>query len=90
METQTIEVHTLLQDNQDGGYTMYVYPTQDALIEDHYSYDDGNITDERRQEILDENDPYEDGYIGNDSFEVAIDDDGKVQLVGSMSFHAGQ
>jgi len=89
MKTQTIEVHTLLQDNQDGGYTMNVYPTQDALIEDHHDYDEG-MSDERREEILSENNPYDDGYIGTDSFEVAIDDDGKVQLVGSMSFHAGQ
>jgi hypothetical protein len=89
MKTQTITIHTRLQDNGDGGYTFYGYPSEDALIEDHF-LNDGDMTDELRQEILDEEDPYENGYIGQETIEVGIDENGVVHLIGNLSFHAGQ
>jgi len=90
MKQQTITIHTRLQDNQDGGYSFFGYGSQDELIANHPANDDGDITDKRRQEILDEDDPYEDGYIGTNTIEVAVDGEGKVYLVGELHFHAGQ
>lgn len=48
------------------------------------------MSDELRQEILDEEDPYENGYIGTETIEVGIDENGKVHLIGDLCFHAGQ
>jgi hypothetical protein len=89
MKTQTITIHTRLQDNGDGGYTFYGYPSEDSLIEDHF-LNDGNMTDELRQEILDEENPYENGYIGTETIEIGIDENGVAHLIGNLSFHAGQ
>lgn len=89
MKTQTITIHTRLQDNQDGGYSFFGYPTLDDLIEDH-PLNDGDMTDELREEILSEDDPYENGYIETETIEVGIDENGKVHLIGNLHFHAGQ
>ena len=89
MKTQTIKLYTRLQDNQDGGYTFYGYPSEDALIEDHF-LNDGDMTDELREEILSEENPYENGYIGTETIEVGVDENGKVYLIEGFSFHAGQ
>lgn len=90
MQTQTIEIYTRLQDNGDGGYTFYGYPSEDALIEDHPMNRNGNMTDELRNDILDEDDPYQNGYIGTETIKVGIDEHGKIHLIGGLCFHAGQ
>ena len=86
-KTYSIPVVTRMQDNCDGGYTLYAYNTEDELIADHPKSD--KMTDELRKEILDEDDPYENGYIGSDTIEVQ-EIDGKIVLKGPISFHAGQ
>lgn len=88
MKTQTIRVYTRMQDNQDGGYTFYGYSSQEELIKDHPRYDE--MTDELREEILSEDDPYENGYIGTMPLEVSIDENGKVHLIGNICAHVGQ
>lgn len=90
METQTLTLHTRVQDNQDGGYSIYGYNSQEELIANHPANDDGNISEERIQEILTEDDPYEDGYIGVENLEVVVDENGKVSLVDYLYIHAGQ
>ena len=69
-----------------------MYNSDDELIDDHYANEDGDITDERREEILNEHDPYEDGYIGSETIHLLIDDDGSVMLDPSFShsIHGGQ
>tara|TARA_R110001632_G_scaffold6539_4_gene26717 strand:+ start:398 stop:694 length:297 start_codon:yes stop_codon:yes gene_type:complete len=91
MQKLTINVVTRLQDNGDGGYTMYAYNSNDELIKDHPDYDDGEITDERRAAILDGESEYEDGYIDSDTIEIEIDEaTGLAYLAEPLSFHAGQ
>jgi hypothetical protein len=90
MTTQTITIHTRLQDNGDGGYTFFGYASEDDLINDHPLNDDADMTPELREEILNEEDPYENGYIGTETIEVGVDENGKVHLIGNLSFHAGQ
>ena len=99
-----LKVVTRLQDNGDGGYTMYVYNNEDELIANHplgsnfekneetgeWGYVAIEISDELRNEILNENDPYENGYIGSDTIKVKINSDGTMCLAAPMSFHAGQ
>jgi len=85
----TIQVVTRLQDNGDGGYTLYAYNSDAELIADHPD-NDGDMSEERAQEILDEEDPYEDGYIGSDTIEVTIDENGNATLTSPLSFRAGQ
>ncbi len=83
----TIHIITRLQDNGDGGYTLRGYNSEDELIEDHPLF--YKMTPELREEILNEEDPYENGYIGSDSIEIEIVD-GVARLAGHLSFHAGQ
>jgi len=97
----TIPVITRTQDNGDGGYTTYAYNTEEELIKDHpksndYREVDGKwgkveveLTPEEISDILQEDDPYENGYISRDSIEIEIVD-GAARLVNPISFHAGQ
>lgn len=84
-----IEVVTRLSDGQDGGYTMYVYNNNEEMLADHPLAEDGPLTDKQRNDILNEEDPYENGYLGQDVIEVEIVD-GVVKLAKGLSFHAGQ
>lgn len=91
----SIPVVTRLQDNQDGGYTMYVYNNMDEMLEDHPAADEFEDNPDRKQEIINENDPYGDGYIGEDTIEIEIDGVNKdqdiiIKLAKPLSFHAGQ
>lgn len=95
-----INVVTRLQDNGDGGYTMWVYNDEDELIADHPMFEEFDSekkkfyhrepTQRERNLILDEEDPYENGYIGSDTIKVKVKKDGTVKLAAPLSFHGGQ
>ena len=87
---QEIKVVTRLQDCGDGGYTMYAYNNEDELIADHPLSRNGKMTEKLKKEILTEHDPYENGYIGEDTIEIETLQDGTLRLVNPISFHAGQ
>lgn len=84
-----IPVITRLQDNGDGGYTLYAYNSEDELIEDHPQARRGKMTPKLREQILTEDDPYANGYIGEDTIEIIVED-GVARLSKPLSFHAGQ
>lgn len=87
----SIQVITRLQDNGDGGYTLYGYNSEDELIKDHPLAVDGEMDAKTRKDILQEDDAYENGYIGSDRIEVEVDTvTQKVTLRKPLSFHAGQ
>ena len=89
----TIPVVTRLQDNGDGGYTMYAFNNEEELTADFFEHEiemGEEITDDMKREILDEHNPYENGYIGRDELKVRIHEDGSVSLAEPLSFHAGQ
>lgn len=104
----SIPVVTRTQDNGDGGFTTYAYNNTEELLKDHPLATDFRevngkwqnvgveLTPEQRDEILNENDPYENGYIGKDTIELEIDGiktDGvpvQIKLAKPISFHAGQ
>lgn len=87
----TIPVVIRTQDNGDGGYTTSAYNSTEELLAAHFAMKDttGEIRSKMARAILEENDPYENGYIGYDSIEVEIVD-GKARLAEPLSFHAGQ
>lgn len=88
----TISVITRLQDNGDGGYTMRCYNTEEEMLTDHYEV--RNASPEKlekvKEEILTEYDPYNNGYLGSDTIEIEIDENGVAKLAAPLSFHAGQ
>ena len=94
-----ISVVTRLQDNGDGGYTMYIYNNEDELIADHplsKKWDTKKkkdvtvkISEELREQILSGEDEYENGYIGSDTITIKEVDD-KFVLAKPLSFGAGQ
>ncbi len=99
----TIPVVVRTQDNGDGGYTIRAYNREDDLIADHpmarkftdigdgkWDYVPVELTPEQRQEILTEDDPYENGYISHERVTIEIDDAGNARLVNKLTFHAGQ
>lgn len=86
--TYRIPVVTRTQDNGDGGYTTYAYNTQDELIADHPKAD--AMTPELRQEILNGDDEYENGYMGSSSIIVNVAEDDTMTLAEPLHFHAGQ
>ena len=95
----SIPVVTRLQDNGDGGYTLYAYNNEDELIADHPKsrrWDSTlkkdvpvELSKEDRDDILNEDDPYENGYIGSDTIKVVKVGNG-YQLAEPLSFHCGQ
>jgi len=91
-----INVVTRLQDNGDGGYTLYAYNNKEELLADHprieNALSDGATPAELaeiKRKILIEDDPYEDGYLGADEISVEIVD-GFARLLEPLRFHAGQ
>lgn len=97
----TIPVVTRTQDNGDGGWTTYAYNSKEELIKNHpksrkWKTVKGKLqevtielTQEQKDEILNEDDPYCNGYIGEDEIAIEITD-GKAVLSKPLSFHAGQ
>ena len=86
----TIPVVTRLQDNGDGGYTMYVHNDRDELIASMEESAGEDFDEAKKKEILGGNDEYENGYIEDDTITVEVQEDGTARLVGEISFHAGQ
>ena len=94
-----IPVVTRTQDNGDGGYTTYAYNNEDELIADHpkaLRWDSKakkevpvELSQEERDAILNEDDAYENGYIGHSEIIVEIVD-GAAKLSKPLSFHGGQ
>ena len=86
-----IEVGTRLQDNGDGGYTMYVYPSYEAAKEGVRQcildsiYDEDDCENEMKElKDFDEgkhHDEYEYGYLGTDTIEVEISCGGELDDV---------
>lgn len=97
-QTITIPVVTRTQDNGDGGYTTRVYNNNDELIKDHpksrkwYNgkYVDVQLSEKEIADILNEDDGYENGYIGKSTITIEIDENGVAKLAKSCRFHAGQ
>lgn len=97
----SIPVVTRLQDNGDGGYTLYCYNNNDELIKDHPKFKEWDTkkkqevfvqpTQEQIDEILDGEDEYENGYLGKDTIEIEFDTlTETAKLAKRVSFHAGQ
>jgi hypothetical protein len=84
-----IPVVTRLQDNQDGGYTMYVYNNHDEMFKQIEEDSGEKLSQEKKQEILDGTDEYENGYLDTDTITIDIEN-GTARLSKPISFHAGQ
>lgn len=96
-----INVVTRLQDNGDGGWTVFVYNSEKELLKDHpraseYKEVNGKykevkveLTQEQKDNIINEENPHNDGYIGSAEININIKD-GKATLAESFSIHAGQ
>ncbi len=66
----SIPVTIRVQDNQDGGYTVYAYPSDEAMLADHPN---NPQSEEEKNDILEENDAYENGYISHETIEIEFD-----------------
>lgn len=96
----TIHVVTRTQDNGDGGFTTYAYNNERELLLAHPKLrENKKLTDDERiaigKEIIEEEDPYENGCIGCGIIEIEYDDDSEEPLPGlrlakPLSFRAGQ
>ncbi len=85
----SISVITRLQDNGDGGYTLYAYNSEEELIADHPKSRGGQLSETEIKEILSGEDEYENGYIGSDTIKIEVID-GVARLDNPLRFHAGQ
>ena len=91
-----IPVFTVLKDNQDGGYTMKAYNTQEDWVKEEIAELNAWGLDDDQEPFTPESflkeadqDEYQYGYQGSDSIEI-VQVDGKWQLAEPLSFHAGQ
>jgi hypothetical protein len=103
MKTIELKCVTRLQDNGDGGYTGYFYNSEEELLADHplarpwKENSEGKwgcwpveLNDKQKADILNEDDPYENGYIGQAIIKLNVDEQGNVLLAEPFSFSAGQ
>ena len=97
-ETIKIPVVVRVQDNGDGGYSVHAYNTEQELLDAHHKYEEAPPEDRERvaREILNEDDPYENGYISRDAIEIEVIFDGTTlpidppKLSKPLHFHVGQ
>lgn len=91
--TFKIQLVTLIQDNGDGGFSVYAYNNKEELLADRYSLKDlekGSPEWEKKaKEILTGYDEYNNGYIGSSVCEIEIVD-GQARLMKPLFFHGGQ
>lgn len=95
----SLRLVTRLQDNQDGGYGMHLYNSEEDMLNDHplarkWSSElkkqvSVGLTQKQREDILNGEDEYENGYIGSETFNLLILDDGSVILEDKEYIHAG-
>jgi hypothetical protein len=71
-----------IQDGGDGSQVVYLYNDKNDLVNNHYSFQEGDAT---AKEILDEENPYENGYI----CEVTLELDESGKLVKPVIFSGG-
>lgn len=90
MTQHVLKIVTRLQDNGDGGYTMYGYNSNAELLADHPKARRGTLTEDQKEAILSEDDPYNNGYIGQETIVIEIGDDGIARLGKPLHLHAGQ
>ena len=86
----TLEVVTLYTDDGAGGFNVSLYNNEEELLADHHLAVDGKVTDEQRKNILDEEDPYANGYIEHDTIDIIVNENGTVRLAKPVSMHFGQ
>jgi hypothetical protein len=96
----SLSLVTRLQDNGDGGYSMYVYNNDEELIQNHPRCSDFmkvdnswkdvflGCSDELREEILSGHDEYENGYLDRRTISVTIEN-GKARLTKPLSAYTG-
>lgn len=99
MKTIELRVVVRLQDNGDGGYTAHFYNNEEELLADHpmarkwdasmKEFVPVELTEEQRKEILEEHDPYGNGYISRDTVKLLVSETG-ITLAEPFRMHAGQ
>lgn len=94
--TLKIPVVVRTQDCGDGGYNISIYNSEEELLADHEAVQSAiedkmplDALQDIKNDILNEDDPYQNGYISHENIEIEIVD-GVPKIVGSLCFHAGQ
>lgn len=96
MKSKTVKVPAVafIKDHGDGGGSTTIYPNLGALRKDRFPRTDFGTEEEydkKWQEVLDEDDTYQNGEIDKDAgFEIQINEDGTVELVGVIYASWGQ
>lgn len=90
MKQFTIPVIALMTDDQSGGFSMELFPTEDALIASAEENRCESLTDKEKKAILNGDDEYENGYISKGEIVVEIDEKGKAKLAKNFFCHGGQ
>lgn len=86
---KSIRVFTLIKDDQSGGFTAYAFNSP----EERHAHVNENKDEEdhvSQEDIDNGEDEYENGYVGEDTIEVDVDEAGNVTLAAPISFHGGQ
>lgn len=85
-----IKVYSYMSDGGDGGGSTTVYGSLEELKADCFDhYETEEEKDEAYQLALDGESMYDYGEIDEDTLEIE-EVDGKLKMVGSLSFHWGQ
>ena len=90
VETIHIPLVSRLNDNGDGGYTMYLFNSDEELLKQFSEHRDVELTPQLIEDVLTGEDEYENGYIGEETITLHRRKDGKWYIEPGTSFHAGQ
>lgn len=88
MKKVKLEVYTYARNNGDGSCTIYFCNNKEEVF-DLIKESRGKLSDEDKEAIINEDDPYENGIISTDSICLLVSDDGSISLdpTASNSFY---
>lgn len=88
MKSYQIPVSTITFDNGDGSTTTRIYPNDEALLNNHPM---APLTDDEREDILNNDDTYENGAAGKSMLDIIIGEDGTPRVPSEgWSFYGNQ
>ena len=101
MSKATIQVATLVVDNQDGGFTTNIYNDNAELLaemdsvnmdgEDHDIDDENPMTQEMKDCVLDGDNEFDNGYVGTSTIEINYNSELETyELATPITLQAGQ
>lgn len=79
MKKVKLEVYTYARNNGDGSCTISIFNTENEIF-DYIASMRGELSEEDKMAIINNDDPYENGIVSKDAISLLVSDDGSISL----------